>query len=146
MSSPRSADPRRVALLGSTGSIGRQAVDVLGAQPGAFDVVALAAGSNGPLLADQAAQLRPAVVALADEMTITALDLPVGIERDGGPDALVRLATRDDVDSPFSKPVQLRAGSLENPQLCGRCQQLYAIAPNDDPEAIERTILVRFDR
>ena len=87
-----------MALLGSTGSIGRQAVDVLTAHPDAFKVVALAAGSNGPLLAEQAAHLRPAVVALADEMTITALDLPAGTERDGGPDALVRLATRNDVD------------------------------------------------
>jgi 1-deoxy-D-xylulose-5-phosphate reductoisomerase len=98
MSSLSSAERRRVALLGSTGSIGRQAVDVLTAHPDAFDVVALAAGANGPLLAEQAARLRPAVVALADEMTLTALELPAGTQRDGGPDALVRLATRDDVD------------------------------------------------
>jgi 1-deoxy-D-xylulose-5-phosphate reductoisomerase len=98
MSSPSSADRRRVALLGSTGSIGRQAVDVLTAHPDAFEVVALAAGANGPLLAEQAARLQPAVVALAEEMTITALELPAGTNRDGGPDALVRLATRDDVD------------------------------------------------
>jgi 1-deoxy-D-xylulose-5-phosphate reductoisomerase len=98
MSSPSLAERRRVALLGSTGSIGRQAVDVLTAHPETFQVVALAAGSNGPLLAEQAARLRPAVVALADEMTITALDLPAGTERDAGPDALVRLATRDDVE------------------------------------------------
>jgi 1-deoxy-D-xylulose-5-phosphate reductoisomerase len=98
MSSSPSPERRRVALLGSTGSIGRQAVDVLAALPDAFEVVALAAGTNGPLLAEQAAHLRPAVVALADEMTITALDLPEGTVRDGGPDALVRLATRDDVD------------------------------------------------
>ena len=98
MSSQPSAERRRVALLGSTGSIGRQAVDVLSAHLDTFDVVALATGANGPLLAEQAARLRPRVVALADEMTITALELLAGIERDGGPDALVRLATRDDVD------------------------------------------------
>ena len=71
---------------------------MLGAHLDVFDVVALATGANGPLLAEQAARLRPRVVALADEMTITALELPPGIQRDGGPDALVRLATRDDVD------------------------------------------------
>jgi len=98
MSSPSLAERRRVALLGSTGSIGRQAVDVLTAHPETFEVVALAAGSNGPLLAEQAARVRPAVVALADEMTITALDLPAGTERDAGPDALVRLATHADVE------------------------------------------------
>jgi 1-deoxy-D-xylulose-5-phosphate reductoisomerase len=91
-------EPRRVALLGSTGSIGRQAVEVLDAHPDAFRVVALAAGVNGPLLAEQATRLRPAIVALADEMTVVALDLPAGIVRDSGQDALVRLATRDDVD------------------------------------------------
>ena len=94
---PRS-EPRGVALLGSTGSIGRQAVDVLIAQPDAFRVVALAAGTNGPLLAEQAARLRPSVVAMADEMTLTGLDLPDGTVRDGAHDALERLATRDDVD------------------------------------------------
>ena len=90
--------PRRVALLGSTGSIGRQAVDVLAAHPDAFTVVALATGSNAGLLAEQAARLRPAVVALGDEGRAAGLDLPPGTERVGGPDALVELATRDDVD------------------------------------------------
>ncbi len=71
---------------------------MLAAHPDAFRVVALAAGSNGPLLAEQAALLRPAVVALADEMTITALELPAQTARASGPDALVGLATRDDVD------------------------------------------------
>ena len=55
----------RVALLGSTGSIGRQTVDVLAAHPDAFTVVALAAGSNAALLAEQAEHLRPSAVALA---------------------------------------------------------------------------------
>ena len=71
---------------------------MLAAHPEAFRVVALAAGTNGPLLAEQAARLRPAVVALADEMTITALELPPDMARESGPDALVGLATRDDVD------------------------------------------------
>jgi 1-deoxy-D-xylulose-5-phosphate reductoisomerase len=106
MSSPSSADgrdgptvePRRVALIGSTGSIGRQAVDVLAGHPEAFRVVALAAGSNGTLLAEQAARLRPAAVALADGTAMGGLDLPPGTERVGGSDALEALATRDDVD------------------------------------------------
>ena len=99
MSSPSSSErPRRVALLGSTGSIGVQTVDVLATHPDAFTVVALAAGANGALLAEQAAQLRPSAVALADDAALAALDLPSGTSRERGPDALVRLATRDDVD------------------------------------------------
>ena len=90
--------PRRVALLGSTGSIGRQAVDVLAANPDAFDVVALATGSNGVVLAEQAARLKPSTVALGDDARLAALDLPPGTERLGGADALEVLATRDDVD------------------------------------------------
>jgi 1-deoxy-D-xylulose-5-phosphate reductoisomerase len=104
MSSPSSPDvgagdrPRGVALLGSTGSIGRQTIEVLDAHPEAFRVVALATGSNAGLLADQAARLRPAAVALGDGSALAGLDLPAGTERVGGPDALERLATRDDVD------------------------------------------------
>ena len=90
--------PRRVALLGSAGSIGRQTVDVLAAHPDAFTVVALATGSDGTRLAEQAAILRPAAVALGDGSALTGLDLPPGTERVGGTDALEVLATRDDVD------------------------------------------------
>jgi 1-deoxy-D-xylulose-5-phosphate reductoisomerase len=81
MSSPSSAEQRGVALLGSTGSIGRQAVDVLAAHPGAFRVVALAAGTNADLLAEQAARLSVVTTVL-------------GASADG----LAELATRDDVD------------------------------------------------
>jgi 1-deoxy-D-xylulose-5-phosphate reductoisomerase len=90
--------PRRVALLGSTGSIGRQTVDVLAAHPDRFTVTALAAGTNAGLLADQAARLRPSVVALGDDRGLAGLNLPADTERISGPEALETLATRDDVD------------------------------------------------
>ncbi len=70
-----------MALLGSTGSIGRQTVDVLAAHPDLFRVVALATGSNRALLEEQAARLSVPVT------TVGA---------DG--DALAEIATRDDVD------------------------------------------------
>ena len=106
MSSPSFADQggeeqrpaRRVALLGSTGSIGRQTVDVLAAHPDAFTVVALATGSNAGLLREQADRLKPRAVALGDEGALAGLDLPSAVARVGGPDALESLATRDDVD------------------------------------------------
>jgi 1-deoxy-D-xylulose-5-phosphate reductoisomerase len=81
MSSPSSPEPRGVALLGSTGSIGSQAVEVLAAHPELFRVVALATGSNALALEEQAARLRPQVAALGPSDA-----------------ALVELATRDDVD------------------------------------------------
>ncbi len=88
----------RVALLGSTGSIGRQAVEVLAGLPDRFVVVALAAGHDHRRLEAQAALLRPRVVALADAAARRALRPPDGVAVEDGPDALVRLATRDDVD------------------------------------------------
>ena len=104
MSSPSSASqggqgPRRVALLGSTGSIGRQAIEVL-ADP-QFRVVALAAGSNAALLAEQIERLRPAAAALADDRAAPAVAeraRDAGTTILVGEDALVELAVRDDVD------------------------------------------------
>jgi len=58
---------KRVAILGSTGSIGTQALDVIARYPDRFDVVALAAGRNLALLAEQVAQFRPAITATADD-------------------------------------------------------------------------------
>ncbi|MEA2654529.1 MAG: 1-deoxy-D-xylulose-5-phosphate reductoisomerase [Chloroflexota bacterium] len=89
---------RRVALLGSTGSIGRQTLEVLAAHPDAFRVVGLAAGSNVGLLEEQAARFRPVVVGLGAESGVATLDLPPGTMRVDGPDALEALATHDDVD------------------------------------------------
>ena len=94
-SSLRPDRPRGVALLGSGGSIGRQALDVLAGLAPDWRVVALATGSQATLLEAQARAHRPAAVALAATMP---LDLPAGTLRVGGPDALVELATRDDVD------------------------------------------------
>ncbi|HEU4672584.1 MAG TPA: 1-deoxy-D-xylulose-5-phosphate reductoisomerase [Candidatus Limnocylindrales bacterium] len=98
MSSRSSGRPRLgVAVLGSTGSIGRQALDVLGRLEDRFRVVALAAGRNADLLASQARRFRPAAAALAGG--VLDLDaLPGGTERLDAPDALEVLAVRPDVD------------------------------------------------
>ena len=87
--------PRGVALLGSCGSIGRQALEVLAGLAPDWHVVALATGSRASLLEAQARQFRPRAVALGDE---TPLDLPAGTLRLHGDDALVEIVTRDDVD------------------------------------------------
>ncbi len=86
----------RVALLGSAGSIGRQTVDVLEAHADRFEVSALATGRNAEELEVQTRRLMPRAVALADEGI--GLDLPSGVTRVRGEEALVELATRDDVD------------------------------------------------
>src|SRR5262245_16500965 len=99
MSSPSRPErrPLGVALLGSTGSIGRQAVEVLEAHPDRFRVTALATGHHAADLEAQSRRLRPAAVALGADAAGSP-DLPAGTRLVAGEDALVELATRDDVD------------------------------------------------
>ncbi|MEU9116668.1 1-deoxy-D-xylulose-5-phosphate reductoisomerase [Streptomyces sp. NPDC048483] len=68
------AGPRDIVILGSTGSIGTQAIDIVLRNPGRFRVTALsAAGGRVDLLADQAHQLRVSAVAVARENAVPAL-------------------------------------------------------------------------
>ena len=76
------SDVVRVAVLGSTGSIGRQALDVLAALPERFSVTALAAGRDEKTFGEQVARFKPRLTALAKD----------------GPQALEDIATADDVD------------------------------------------------
>ena len=89
-----------VALLGSTGSIGEQAVEVIREADGRFKVVALAARRSAARLAAQARELRPEVVALVDEAEAAQLarDLPPGCRLEVGQEAMGELAALDDAD------------------------------------------------
>jgi 1-deoxy-D-xylulose-5-phosphate reductoisomerase len=87
----------RVALLGSTGSIGRQALQVLEAHSDAFEVVALAAGRNAEALAGQLQRHRPRLVALADPAA-AALEMPPGARQLDGAAALEEMAADEGVD------------------------------------------------
>ena len=88
----------RIALLGSTGSIGRQAVDVIERDP-SFEVVAIAAGRNAAVLGDQARRLRPATVILADPAARAGLgELPPGTRLEIGEAALEDIAGGPDLD------------------------------------------------
>ncbi|MEA5053841.1 MAG: 1-deoxy-D-xylulose-5-phosphate reductoisomerase, partial [Propionicimonas sp.] len=80
---------RDVVILGSTGSIGTQAIEVIDARPGQFGVVGLSAGgSSVELLADQVRRLRPRIVAVTDPKAAAALREQVsGVEVWDGPDA-----------------------------------------------------------
>jgi 1-deoxy-D-xylulose-5-phosphate reductoisomerase len=86
-----------VALLGSTGSIGEQALDVIREAGGRFRVVALAARRSAARLAAQAREFRPATVVLVEAAEAAALarDLPPGCRLEVGPEAVAELATAD---------------------------------------------------
>lgn len=92
---------RRIALFGSTGSIGRQALEVIQAHPDLFEVEILTAQTNVDLLIRQARQFQPNAVAIGEERHYSMLrealkDLPVKVF--AGPAALVELASWNSID------------------------------------------------
>jgi 1-deoxy-D-xylulose-5-phosphate reductoisomerase len=91
---------KRLAILGSTGSIGVQALDVVSRFPERFEVVALCAGRNAARLAEQARRFRPRLVSVADEAAareVRAL-VPEGTEVLAGDAGAVRAASHPEVD------------------------------------------------
>ena len=75
---------KQIAVLGSTGSIGTQALQVIGANPGLFDVYALTANNSVELLAEQAHQFLPDCVVIAnegkyDQLKRLVADIPVKV-------------------------------------------------------------------
>ncbi len=91
---------RRVAILGSTGSIGRQTLEVIASQEH-LEVCALAAGNNWQLLAEQAKRFSPSVLAVASPAGAEPLgrEAPDGVRIFSGPEAMTELvrAARPDV-------------------------------------------------
>jgi 1-deoxy-D-xylulose-5-phosphate reductoisomerase len=111
---------RHIAILGSTGSIGRQCLSVVDSLPGSFEVVAIAAGSNVTLVADQVARYRPKLVSIATEEAAAQLraaliasagrgsnrakSLPLP-EIVFGPEGIERVATHPETDTVVSATV-----------------------------------------
>jgi 1-deoxy-D-xylulose-5-phosphate reductoisomerase len=88
-----------VSLVGSTGSIGTQAIDVIRAEADRYEVIALSAARSVDALAAQAWELHPKQVAIADESLARDLQdkVPAGTEVLAGPDGLAHIATVADV-------------------------------------------------
>jgi len=92
---------KRIAILGSTGSIGRSALAVVDAHPGRLRVAGLAAGDNASLLAEQIGRYRPRVAAIASAAGLGRLKAALGSSPTAvasGPEGLVVVATHPDVD------------------------------------------------
>ncbi|WP_242338522.1 MULTISPECIES: 1-deoxy-D-xylulose-5-phosphate reductoisomerase [Anaeromyxobacter] len=91
---------KRVAILGSTGSIGVQALDVVGRFPDRFQVVGLAAGRNAARLAEQVRRFRPRLVSVADAAAAREVRelAPPGTEVLVGEAGAVAVASHPDVD------------------------------------------------
>ena len=91
---------KNIAILGSTGSIGRSTLEVVQACAERFRVVGITGHSNLELLAQQTAEFEPAVVVVSDQSQINNLQLSDFSRTKvlSGQEGIVELVTRDDVD------------------------------------------------
>jgi 1-deoxy-D-xylulose-5-phosphate reductoisomerase len=95
---------KRIAILGSTGSIGRSTLSVAESYPDRFEIVALAAGSNLEAASEQAQRWKPRVISIAAEADADALRARLKknglgeIEVVHGATGAVRVATHPEVD------------------------------------------------
>lgn len=93
--------PKQIAILGSTGSIGTQTLDVVREHPDRYEVYALSANRSVELLIKQAREFRPEVVCIADESCYETLrdalqDLPIKVWC--GADSIAQMVTFPSVD------------------------------------------------
>jgi 1-deoxy-D-xylulose-5-phosphate reductoisomerase len=89
--------PRSVTILGSTGSVGRNTIDIISRDPAAYSVEALTAQENAALLIEQAKALRPRYVAIGNEahfQTVKSALAGTGVEVAAGRAAVIEAAAR----------------------------------------------------
>jgi len=92
---------RKIAILGSTGSIGTQALDVIRQHPDRFEVFAITANNHVKLLVEQARKFLPEIVVIANEKKYTEVkealsDLPIKVW--AGSDAICQMVQSDAID------------------------------------------------
>ncbi|MFF2014807.1 1-deoxy-D-xylulose-5-phosphate reductoisomerase [Paenibacillus sp. NPDC058177] len=92
---------KKISILGSTGSIGTQTLDVIAMHPEKFEIDGLAAGSNTALLLDQVRKFKPRRVSVATEALANEIReaLPAGTELYSGSQGLVEIAAGGDADT-----------------------------------------------
>jgi len=120
---------KNVAVLGSTGSIGRNALEVIAASAGRLRPVVLSAMTNVELLLQQAKQFRPQVVVAADREAAAGVDwsqLPEDCELLIGREALATAACRTDVDVVLTAIVG--SAGLESTWAALECGKTVALA------------------
>jgi len=96
---------KKISLLGSTGSIGTQTLDIAEEHPDKFEIVALSAGKNLDVLAEQIKKFKPKMVSIGDGADVAKLREMIA-DMDGpapellyGEDGMIEVARHEDVDS-----------------------------------------------
>ncbi|MEK3715703.1 1-deoxy-D-xylulose-5-phosphate reductoisomerase [Paenibacillus sp. FSL R7-0333] len=92
---------KKISILGSTGSIGTQTLDVVAMHPEAFEVDGLAAGSNTSLLLEQVRRFKPRRVSVSTKELAQEIrsSLPAGVELYSGSEGLVEIAAGGDAQT-----------------------------------------------
>ena len=93
---------KRIAILGSTGSIGTQALDVVREQPEHFQVELLTCGNNVDLLVKQALEFKPNAVVIGDASRLAEVKdilFPAGIKAYAGTEALEQCVRMEDIEA-----------------------------------------------
>ena len=96
---------KRISILGSTGSIGTQTLDVVKKHPSKFKINGLTANSNISLLKKQIAQFKPKAVALMDEKLANQLQKIVKIKVYSGLEGVIKVACLKDTDTVINSVV-----------------------------------------
>jgi 1-deoxy-D-xylulose-5-phosphate reductoisomerase len=96
---------KKISLLGSTGSIGTQTLDIAEENPDKFEIVALSAGKNLDVLAEKIMKFMPKMVSISDGADVARLESMIAA-MDGdkpeilyGPDGMIEVARHPEVDS-----------------------------------------------
>jgi len=132
---------KRIAILGSTGSIGKNALRVIDALGAGYEVVALSGHSSVELLAEQARKYRPKYVAVTNADCVKGFsDLVggLGVKILAGPDALTEIAELDEVDVVLTAVV----GAAGLPALLAAAEKGKTLAiANKEPLVIAGELL-----
>lgn len=134
---------RRIAILGSTGSIGRTALRVIGSLGADYRVAALSAHSNAGLLAEQARTYEPACIAITNAdcaAELRSLTTELDIEILCGPDSLIQITELNRVDIVLAAVVG--AAGLPAILAAARKGKTIAIA-NKEPLVIAGQLLTK---
>lgn len=125
--------PRRLSVLGSTGSIGKNALDVVRQHPDRFQVVGLACARSIDLLLEQAKEFRPAWLAVLDQQTAHSLQerlkaSPIGCQPEilVGPEGYATLASLPETDLVLS--AQVGAAGLAGTLAAALAGKVIALA------------------
>jgi len=134
---------KRIAILGSTGSIGRKALRVIESLGEGYEAYALSAHSSYELLAEQVRRYKPSVVAITNAEYFERLCDLIGdldVEVLSGPDSLVEIAERGDVDIVLTAVV----GAAGLPAVLAAAQKGKTLAiANKEPLVIAGELLTK---